>query len=84
MIKKLNWKDQIDNFALQLITANAMLNKIRDVFKTGILKAIFHALLIIIMPYPLWMYYMGTECMHNQSSFHTAKECINIDSFERM
>ena len=79
MIKKLNWKGQIDNFALKLIIANVMLNKVRDVFKTGILKAIFHALLIIIKPYSLWMYNMGTECMHNQSSFHTAKEYINID-----
>ena len=28
------------------------------------------------------MLYMGTECIHNQSSFHTSKESIEIDSLQ--
>ena len=41
---KLNWKDHIDDIALKLITANAMLYKVRDLVNAGILKAIYHAL----------------------------------------
>ena len=41
---KLNWKTHIDDIAPKLITANAMLYKVRYFFNTGILKAIYNAL----------------------------------------
>ena len=41
---KLNWKAHIDDIALKLITANAMLYKVRDFVNAGSLKAIYHAL----------------------------------------
>ena len=41
---KLNWKAHINNIALKLIRANAMLYKVRDFVNVGILKAIYHAL----------------------------------------
>ena len=41
---KLNWKAHINNIALKLIRANAMLYKVRDFVDAGILKSIYHAL----------------------------------------
>ena len=40
---KLDWKAYIDDIALKLIRANAMLYKVRDFVNVGILKAIYHA-----------------------------------------
>ena len=42
--KKLNWKAHINDIALKLIRANAMLYKVRDFVDAGILKSIYHAL----------------------------------------
>ena len=39
---KFNWKAHIDDIALKLIRANAMLHKFRDFVDVGILKAIYH------------------------------------------
>ena len=41
---KLNWKAHINDIALKLIRANAMLYKVRDFVDAGILKSIYHAL----------------------------------------
>ena len=41
--KKPNWKVHFDNIAFKLIRANATLYRVRDFFKAGILKAIYHA-----------------------------------------
>ena len=41
---KLNWKAHINNIALRLIRANAMLYKVRDIVDAGILKSIYHTL----------------------------------------
>ena len=41
---KLNWKVHINDIALKLIRANAMLYKVRDFVDAGILKSIYHAL----------------------------------------
>ena len=38
---KLNWKTHIDDIALKVIRANAMLNKVRDFFNTEIYHALF-------------------------------------------
>ena len=62
---------------LHLIRANAMLYKVRDFVDTGILKS----LCPIWVAYSLCMYYIETECVHNQSTFYTSKESIKIDSF---
>ena len=42
--KKLNWKAHINDIALKLIRANAMLYKVRDFVDAGILKSIYHAI----------------------------------------
>ena len=42
--KKLNWKAHIDDVAIKLIRANAMLHKTRDFVNRGILKLIYFAL----------------------------------------
>ena len=42
--KKLNWKAHINNIALKLIRANAMLYKVRDFVHAEILKSIYYAL----------------------------------------
>ena len=41
---KLNWKTHINDIALKLIRANAMLYKVRDFVDAGILKSIYYAL----------------------------------------
>ena len=41
---KLNWKAHINNIALKLIRANAMLYKARDFVDGRISKSIYHAL----------------------------------------
>ena len=41
---KLNCKAHIDDIALKIIRANAMLCKVRDFVNAGILKVIYHAL----------------------------------------
>ena len=41
---KLNWKAHINDIALKLITANAMLYKVRDFVGAGILKSICHTI----------------------------------------
>ena len=41
---KLNWKAHINDIALKLIRANAMLYKVRDFVDAGILKSIYYAL----------------------------------------
>ena len=41
---KLNWKAHIDDIALELIRAKAILYKVRDFVNAGILKVIYHAL----------------------------------------
>ena len=43
--EKLNWKAHINDIALKLIRANAMLYKVRDLVDAGILKSIYHAYL---------------------------------------
>ena len=75
---KLSRKAHIDDTALKQITANAMLCKVIDFVNAGTLKAIYHNL---FESHPSCMYYMGTECMHSQSSFHTSKEIIKINPF---
>ena len=76
---RLNWKAHINDIALKLIRATAMLYKVWDFFDAGILKTNYHC--PIWVTYSLCMYYMGTECVHNQSTFYTSKESIKIDSF---
>ena len=39
-----NWRSHIDDIALTLIRANAMLYKVRDYVNAGISKMIYHAL----------------------------------------
>ena len=39
-----NWKAHVNDIALKLIRANAMLYKVRDFVNTGILKSIMHVL----------------------------------------
>ena len=59
-----------------------MLYKVKGFVNVGILKVIHHTLFQSHIHYIhyAWMYYMGTECMHNQSSFPTSKESTKIDS----
>ena len=52
-----------------------MLYKVRDFVGAGILKSIYYAL------FESYIHYMGTECVHNQSTFYNSKESIKIDSF---
>ena len=59
---KLNWKVHIDNIALNLIRANAMLYKVRDYVNAGILKAIYHTLFESRI-----MHVLYGETMHTQS-----------------
>ena len=42
--KKLNWKAHINDIALKIIRANAMLYKVRNFVGAGILKSIYHSL----------------------------------------
>ena len=72
---KLNRKDHIDDIALKLNRANA----VRDYVNAGILNSIYHALFASHIHYAF--HYIGTECIHSQSSFHTSKESMNFDSF---
>ena len=67
-------------FALKLIRANAMLYKVRDFVNAGILKSIYHALFELHIHYACTIC-MGTESVHNQSTFYTSKEGITTDSF---
>ena len=79
---KLNWKAHIYDIALKLIRANAVLyicNKVRDFVDAGILKSIYHALFESHIHYACII--LGTECVHNQSTFYTSKESIKTDSF---
>ena len=76
---KLNWKAHINDIALKLIRANAMLYKVRDFVDAGILKSIYHALFESHIHYTCII--LGTECVHNQSTFYTSKESIKTDSF---
>ena len=74
---KLNWKSHIDDITLQLIRASAMLYKVRDFVNAGFKSNLSCP---IWVTYSLCMHYMCTECMHNQSSFHTSKESIKFDT----
>ena len=76
---KLNWKVHINDIALKLIRANAMLYKVRDFVDAGILKSIYHALFESHIHYACII--LGTECVHNQSTFYISKESIKTDSF---
>ena len=42
---KFNWKTHIDDIALKVIRANAMLYKVRDFFNTEIYHALFESLI---------------------------------------
>ena len=77
---KLNWKAHINDIALKLIRANAMLYKVRDFVNAGILKSIYHALFEGIFI----MHVLYGDRMYTQSinfSYITSKESIKTDSF---
>ena len=62
---KLNWKAHIDNIALKLIRADAMLYKVRDYVNAGIFKTIYHALFESHIHYACIIW---GQCIHIQSA----------------